>query len=206
MTKPITSKYDPTPLPETTDDGSTPTPSPDNGKDLSSLVPETHVAWDVPPSFNTDPKDLDGGGGDPKQITEPSGDLRIDLGALRTAEKAMLTEARAAVAKYEELRAKVEAVKGHVFGQGAQDPNDHSGYTSLAAGYDPQEGKTHDNPFAASGATFAAEMNPAQERALLQIGSTLERLGEYIALLNHSGQVYAETDRNSRFPDPPAAG
>lgn len=205
MTDPITSKYDPTPLPPQTDDDGDQPPSPDNGKDLSSLVPETHVAWSVPPSFNTDPTDLSSeGSGDKKEITEPSGDLKIDLGAMRTAEKAMLTEARGAVAKYEDLRAKVAAVKGHVFGQGAQDENDHSGYTSLAAGYDPQAGKTHDNPFAATAEKFAAEMNPAQERALLQIGSTLERLGEYIALLNHSGQVYAETDRQSRFPDPPA--
>jgi hypothetical protein len=206
VTGPITSKYDTTPLPEPAAGDDAGTKSADNGKDLSSLVPVDRVAWTAPPSFNVDPTDLPGAGsGATTTLTEPSGDLKIDLGALRTAENGMLTQARGAVAKYEEVRAKVEAVKGHVFGQGAQDANDHSGYTSLAAGYDPQAGKTHDNPFAASGVTFAAEMNPAQERALLQIGSTLEQLGEYIALLNHSGQVYAETDRQSRFPDPPAS-
>lgn len=46
-------------------------------------------------------------------------------------------------------------------------------------------------------------MNPAMERALLKVGSTIEKLGEYIALLNHSGQIYAEADRKSRFPAPP---
>lgn len=211
MTDPIDSKYDRTPLPEPKDEDGDGEPdeqpkSDDYGKDLSDLVPETKVAWDVPPSFNLDPKDMSSAGsGDPEEITEPSGDLKIDLGALRTAEKSMLTEARGAVAKYEELRAKVFAVKGDVFGQGAKDPNpEGSGYTSLGAGYDPRVGGEHDNPFAATAETFAAEMNPAQERALLQIGSTLERLGEYIALLNHSGQVYGEADRQSRFPDPPA--
>lgn len=204
MTKPITSKYDTTPLPEP-DPADKDKPSKDNGKNLDYLVPATHVAWDVPPSFNLDAKDMSpGGGGGPQEVTEPSGDLRVDLGAMRTAEKSMLTEARGAVAAYEDLRAKVAAAKGHVFGQGAQDPNDHSGYTSLSAGYDPQAGKSHANPFAESGEKFAAEMNPAQDRALLQIGSTLERLGEYIALLNHAGQVYSESDRHSRFPEPPA--
>ncbi|WP_409055174.1 hypothetical protein [Streptomyces sp. SYP-A7185] len=210
MTDPIDSQYDKTPLPEpevTDEDGDGEAdPSADNGKDLSHLVPDTEVAWDAPPSFNLDPKDLskDGGGPPAEEITEPSADLRIDLGALRTAEQSMLTEARGAVNKYEEVRAKVAAVKDSVFGQGATDKYEKGAGNSNSMAYDPMEGKSVANPFAATGETFAAEMNPAMERALLQIGSTIERLGEYIALLNHSGQVYAEADRKSRFPEPPS--
>lgn len=109
-------------------------PSDDNGKDLSHLVPETEVAWDVPPSFNNDPQDMSGGGGDeppPEEVPEPSGDLRADLGALRTAEKAMLVEARALVDKYEETRALVAAVKGTVFGQGATDAYERGETTAI---------------------------------------------------------------------------
>ncbi|MFF2852332.1 hypothetical protein ACFVT5_39370 [Streptomyces sp. NPDC058001] len=210
MTGPIDSQYDDTPLPEpemVDEDGDgVADPSEDNGKDLSHLVPDTEVAWDVPPSFNIDPTDLSGGGDgpEPEEITEPSGDLRVDLGALRTAEKSMLTEARGAVDTYEEVRALVAAVKDTVFGQGATDTYERGGDNSNSMSYDPQQGKSVDNPFAETGETFAAEMNPAMERALLEVGSTIEKLGEYIALLNHSGQVYAEADRTSRFPAPPA--
>lgn len=211
MTGPIDSQYDDTPLPEAEmvdeDGDGVADPSEDNGEDLSHLVPDTEVVWDVPPSFNTDPTDLSGGGDgpEPEEITDPSGDLRVDLGALRTAEKSMLTEARGAVDTYEEVRALVAAVKDTVFGQGATDKYERGGSNSNSMSYDPQEGESVPNPFAATGETFAAEMNPAMERALLEVGSTIEKLGEYIALLNHSGQVYAEADRKSRFPPPPAS-
>ncbi|MDH6565085.1 hypothetical protein M2160_000106 [Streptomyces sp. SAI-117] len=209
MTEPIDSKYDETPLPDqeiVDEDGDgAADPSEDNGKDLSHLVPDTEVVWAVPPSFNIDPTDLTKGGDGPpsEEITEPSGDLRVDLGALRTAEQSMLTEARGAVDKYEEVRALVAAVKDTVFGQGAKDAYERRGDNSNSMAYDPLQGKSVANPFAKTGETFAAEMNPAMERALLEVGATIEKLGEYIALLNHSGQVYAEADRKSRFPAPP---
>ncbi|MBD0736463.1 hypothetical protein [Streptomyces sp. CBMA29] len=206
MTDPITSKYDTTPLPDPPADG-TETPSPDHDKNLDGLVPTDKVVWSTPPSFNTDPTDSgsDPGSGPDPNSYEAAADLKIDLSAVRVAEKSMLTESRGAVDRYEELRKRVMAVKGHVFGQGAQDKNaEGEGHTSLSSGYDPSVGKSHANPFAETGEKFGADMNPAQDRALLQIGSTLEKLGEYIALLNHSGQVYAHTDRESRFPPPPA--
>ncbi|RDD83931.1 hypothetical protein [Streptomyces parvulus] len=209
MTEPIDSQYDDTPLPEpemVDEDGDGEAdPSEDNGEDLSYLVPETEVVWDVPPSFNIPPTDMGGGGDGPptEETIEPSGDLRVDLGALRTSEKSVLTEARGAVEKYEEVRALVASVKDTVFGQGAEDKYERSGDNSNSMSYDPQSGKSVANPFAATGEAFAAEMNPQMQRALLEVGSTIEKLGEYIALLNHAGQVYAEADRQSRFPDPP---
>ncbi|MET8678634.1 hypothetical protein ABZW18_13905 [Streptomyces sp. NPDC004647] len=202
MTDPITSTHDTTPLPPA--EGGEGEPGPDHGKDLSSLVPTDQVAWGEPPSFNDDPKDIpsDGGGAGDQGATDPSGDLKIDLSALRTTEKSILTETRAAVAKYEEVRSKVMATKDSVFGQGTKEEGKYV-WNPASQGASWQEGE--DNPFAEAGAQFAAEMNPAQERALLQVGSALEKLGEYIALINHSGQVYAHTDRESRFPGPPAA-
>ncbi|WP_394427100.1 hypothetical protein [Streptomyces sp. SGAir0957] len=205
MSGAIESAYDKTPLPESdeSDDGSE--KSADYGKDLSSLVPEDKVAWTTAPSFNEDPQDVgDGGSGpDMKEPGPPSGDLAVDLASLRTAEASMLVEARAMVAKYEEVRAHVASVKDTVFGQTAKDKADNGeGHTSLSSGYKPPA-EDSDNPFAPAGREFAAEMNPAMERALLQVGSALEKVGEYIALLNHSGQVYAHTDRESRFPTPP---
>ncbi|MFH8981694.1 hypothetical protein [Streptomyces varsoviensis] len=205
MTDPITSKYDTTPLPDGDGDDK---PSPDHNKNLDGLVPTDKVAWTAPPSFNDDPKDIgsDSGSEAPQNNYTPSGDFKIDPSSLRTAEKSMLTEAKGGVEKYEEVRKKVMAVKGTVFGQGAQTKvTKGEMHTSLASGYDPSAGTHYErNPFADSAEKFAADINPAQERALLQVGSALEKLGEYIALLNHSGQVYGHTDRKSNFPAPPS--
>ncbi|MER7413359.1 MULTISPECIES: hypothetical protein [Streptomyces] len=202
--EPIDSKYDEDPLPPPEEgDGEEPEPSADNGKDLSGLVPKDEVAWDEPPSFNKDPQDIEQSQSDgPPDAPDPgsASDLKIDLASVRTTEESMLTEARTAVAAYEELRSKVLSQQDTVFGQGA---------TVKDLVYDgPNPGKIVEtpHPFATSGEKFADEMNPAMERALLQVGTALEKLGEYIALINHSGQVYAHTDRESRFPDPPAAG
>ncbi|MEU7044698.1 hypothetical protein AB0A77_27075 [Streptomyces varsoviensis] len=205
MTDPMTSKYDTTPLPEGDGDDK---PSPDHDKHLDGLVPTDKVAWGTPPSFNNDPQDIpsDKGSEAPDKNYTPSGDFKIDPSTLRTAETSMLTEAKGGVAKYEEVRKKVMAEKGYVFGQGAQTKvTEGEMHTSLASGYNPKAGTHYErNPFADSAEKFGADMNPAMERALLQVGSTLEKLGEYIALLNHAGQVYGHTDRESRFPDPPA--
>lgn len=203
VTDPIDSQYDTTPLPAAEGGDDQSEPGPDHGKDLSGLVPNDKVAWGEPPSFNDDPQKIPSDSGTESPAPgDASGDLRIDLSAMRTTERAMLTESRAAVATYEEVRAKVMAKKDTVFGQGAKSQGyysnrlNHDGYVFV-------NGK--DNPFAPAGEQFAADMNPAMERALLQAGMALEKLGEYIALINHSGQVYAHTDRESRFPDPPAA-
>jgi hypothetical protein len=201
VTDPITSQYDTTPLPEGEDSDET---GPDHGADLGNLVPKDEVAWTTPPSFNDDPKDItnSGSGTPPPGDTEPSGDFKVDLGSIRTAETAMLTEVRGGVTKYEEVRAKVAGCKDSVFGQTAKEEGRYV-WNVASQGSVWQEGG--DNPFSEAGRTFAADMNPAMERALLQVGTALEKLGEYIALLNHSGQVYAHTDRESRFPAPPAA-
>ncbi|MCS0603528.1 hypothetical protein NX794_20255 [Streptomyces sp. LP11] len=207
MSGPIESAYDTTPLPEPDEsdgDGSQ-EKSADNGKDLGGLVPEDKVAWETAPSFNQDPQDIGDGGDQPdkKDPGPPAGDFGVSLSSLRTAEASMLVEARAMVAKYEEVRTHVVAAKDTVFGQTAKDkPDDGEGHTSLEAGYHPPA-EASDNPFAPAAREFAAEMNPAMERALLQVGSALEKFGEYIALVNHSGQAYGHTDRESRFPAPP---
>ncbi|MER7920780.1 MULTISPECIES: hypothetical protein [unclassified Streptomyces] len=206
MSGAIESKYDTTPLPEPDkSDGDGSEKSADNGKDLSGLVPEDKVAWTTAPSFNKDPQDIGGGGdnADKKDPGPPAGDFSVGLSSLRTAEASMLVEARAMVDEYEKVRAHVASAKDTVFGQTAKDKADNGeGHTSLASGYKPPA-EDSDNPFAPAAREFAAEMNPAMERALLQVGSALEKFGEYIALVNHSGQVYGHADRESRFPPPP---
>lgn len=209
MTDPISSKYDPHPIdPNAKGDDSPPA---DVG---NHQVPEVKVAWDSRPSFNVDATDIGGGG----QQTPPSGTSDVDpfkvsLSSLATSANSMLTTSRSLVTQYEALKSKVVGSESTVFGQQSTAEVDHKydgsqNYTPAAnGGPGPYTQSTSRKPtiFADGAKQFAGVMNPHQEKALQQIGATLELVGEYIARVNHSGQVYAETDRHSKFPDPPAS-
>lgn len=169
-------------------------PDPDRGKDLDYLVPNVTVAWDVPPSFNNPPPETgqqgDAGAGTDVPETPP---IRVDLSGVRGTENALLSAARTAVDAYQGLREHVLSVQDDVFGQNEtdlyKDPTSYATPTQVVP--------SQIQPIARE---FAASMNPAMEKALYFMGSTMELVGEYIALLNRTGQTYSEVDRNSRFP------
>jgi hypothetical protein len=138
-----------------------------------------------------------GGGGDNRGIV---GIVRADLKAMRDTETTMLTDANVAVSEYENVRMYTLDHMGSIFGQAA---TGHIEYRSNSQGGVSQTQEP--NEFRASAKKFAATMNPAMERALEQIGGVLEKMGEYIALVNQSGQVFAQADDTSRFPEPPGA-
>lgn len=125
----------------------------------------------------------------------------------------MLNRARGLVTQYESLRSKVLASEGTVFGQNAMLPgkapatfiNGNGGTGSWSSNSDASQ-QPSPTVFAKPAQQFADQMNPVQEKALQSIGAALELVGEYIALVNHSGQVYSATDRKSLFPPPPPNG
>lgn len=178
-------------------DSSEPEPEvadPDRGKDLGYLVPNLSVSWTVMPSFNN-----------PPPATEPQGDeesstdvpatppIRVDLSGVRATEIALLRAAQTAVDAYQGLREHVLSVQDDVFGQHDTDlEKDPIGY-----GTSVQENPGQIQSIARE---FAASMNPAMEKALFFMGTTMELVGEYIALVNRTGQTYSEVDRNARFP------
>lgn len=199
MTEPIQSQYDPDPLdpdaePEKPDD-------PDLGNTQS---PELEVAWDKRPSFNTDPTPIDqDGSGDQEEPTGTAGDFSVNLESVGVQVDNMLATARVLVSRYEALRNKVLSTQGTVFGQTSMNSED-DGYFDFSTGmYWDWDNEPTETVWAEPARQFAENMNPAQHKALQHIGGVLELIGEYIALVNHSGQVYAASDRNSRFPPPP---
>lgn len=208
MTDPIKSKYDIHPYDPSTKGNGKP-------QDVGNTdSPELKVAWNKRPSFNTDPKDIsEGASGNPgDQTTRLDVDrVKIDLATTSAQVENMLTTARSLVQSYEELKHKVLGGKDTVFGQQAMTTSfqTNSNTTYLAPGT-VQAVPGEDDPepinWQEPAKKFAASMNPVQEKALQSIGSTLELLGEYIALVNHSGQVYAHTDKQSNFPPPPPNG
>jgi hypothetical protein len=195
------------------------TPSdPDYGKDLSYLVPTDQVAWGTPPSFNNPPPGASGSGSGSSDVI-PVGPFRIDTGSVRAAESSMLGATREAIASYEALKEKVLAVKDTVW-----IPPQPKGITPDELG--PAHTVSPDGAFAGGipvtppgqsaqiagaaqltsiGKQIADEMNPSMEKALWQMGNALEVMGQFIALINQSGQTYAQTDRAAKFPGPPSS-
>ncbi|WP_433174886.1 hypothetical protein [Actinoallomurus sp. CA-150999] len=204
-TDPIKSKYDIHPYDP---NDKTNTQTPDLGNTDS---PELKV-WDSRPSFNTDPQDIkEGDPGDPGAGTTQIDvdDILVTPEAMAAQVENMLTTSRELVQSYEDLRKKVLGGMDTVFGQQAMDTafQDSPGTTYLAPGtYNPapNEGERSPSDWQGPAKQFAASMNPVQEKNLQNIGDALEVLGEYIALVNHSGQVYAHTDKQSKFPPPPS--
>ncbi|HEV7934572.1 MAG TPA: hypothetical protein VGP70_19980 [Actinomadura sp.] len=209
MTDPITSQYDQHPF-DPDDHSHDNDPSPDLGNTDS---PELKVAWDTHPSFNLGPKDISEGqtSGDPSsQDSGDANDFQVGFDALGTQVNAMLGTVRGLVTQYEDLRTKVMATGGTVFGQTSMRKGaDPMTYDSFSHQWYPNsESSQQPSPtvFAKPAQDFAAEMNPIQEKTLQSVGAALELVGEYIALVNHSGQVYAAADRQSLFPPPPPNG
>jgi len=210
MPDPQIPKHDPDPIdPDAQGDPNAP-PGPDDGKDLNYLVPKVSMLWQNPPSFNLDPPqtpDTDPTGSGPPEI--PTGDLTgrfwVNLRQLGDCENTMLSALRTGIAQYESLRALFEASlqNPNMYGPAKSDPPWSIGLgdgQAITGNDDWQEiDQLHDE-----GVKFAAEMNPAQEKALKALGDAFELAGSFVTMLNHSGQSYAATDRAAKFPDPPA--
>ena len=201
MTDPITSQYDKDPVntkPDLGDGKKEPDPPPDLGNTQS---PDLEV-WSSRPSFNTKPtRSSQDGGSAPKNGGPPVGGFHVHLESVATQLNTMLGTSRELVTEYESLRAKVIATEGAIWGQHAKSQETTYHHTTSGMVGDGPSGEP--SRWADPAKKFAERMNPAQEKALQHIGSMLELVGEYIAMANHSGQLYAESDRKSRFPAPP---
>lgn len=200
MSQPTTSKYDPDPWVAPSGDGPDDGPSPDSGKELDNLVPEVEVAWSTPPSFNDEPPTGGGGGGGDE---ETQGYTKLHLAGLRAAEQTVLGAARTAVASYEALKDNVLRTEGHIFGQNTKEEEDPAGVLNNAPSGVFSDGLAP-TEFAGEAVKFANELNPAQERALGQIAAALVQVGDFVALVNRSGQGYAQVDRAAHFPAAPS--
>jgi hypothetical protein len=192
-------KYGPAFDPNAGGDGQ---PDPDAGKDFGYLVPDLQVSWSTPPSFNQDPPDKGGNGEGGGNDVPPCGPFQVHLATLRSAEQRMLGGARTVVGDYKALRSRVMSVKDTVFGQHAMT---EGGVVNTGTASQPamQEIDPEPSPVQDSAKKFASEINPAQEKVLWQIANTVEIVGQYIAAVNRSGQIYGHADRLSVFPDPP---
>jgi len=202
MTDPAKSQYDKHPFDPNDHSHDNEQSNPGN-----TTSPHLNVAWQQHPSFNTPPKEVNqdaAGMPGASGTTTDAEDFSINLERVGTQVDSMLGVSRELVTEYEALRSKVLGSESTVFGQ-----NTHartSTYNSYSHTWSDSGYGDSPSGWAKPAQDFAAKMNPAQEKALQSIGAALELVGEYIALVNHSGQVYAESDRKSFFPPPPSKG
>ncbi|MFI6876253.1 hypothetical protein ACIBL6_22760 [Streptomyces sp. NPDC050400] len=208
------SKYDPHPLTgDSTGDGGggDSTPDPDAGKDLSYLMPSVTVAWDAPPSFNLPPKS-DTPEGAPSSEVVDTGPLFVDAGSVRAAEETVLGLLRASAFDYQLLRIATMALRTDDFfgppqpkqplaAMNANGPGNSSGAAPMPDGQTDPEGT---EAVAEMGRKFGETIKPAMEKALWQMANSLTLTGQYLAVVNRAGQMYAQVDRKATFPDPPA--
>ncbi|WP_431949795.1 hypothetical protein [Actinacidiphila sp. bgisy167] len=189
---------------------------PDAGKDLTSQVPLVQVGWnqDNLPSFNTD-HGGNSSGDAPTDVLHGSEPILFDGGAVRAAEKNLLSQAAGGVEQYEQLRTKVQAaVHSNFWGppqpdqpiaayqNGGSAPNPGGGGTGQSI---DDQNKADQRVLADIGEEFAQHINPTMQKALMMQASAFQLLGSYIAMINASGQAYAHTDRAARFPEPPGS-
>jgi hypothetical protein len=208
VTDPAQSIYDKTPLDPNAKSDAKP-------EDVGNHQTPELAVWDYRPSFNLDPIPIIKQGSGP-----PNGDasdveaFAVNLDNIATEVNSMLETSRGLVHAYEDLKSKVMATEGTAFGQqavtSAKTDKESSAYLAPNQGANAANDYIHGDkhfpvPYAEQAKAFAAQMNPAQEKVLQRIGTTLELVGEYIARVNNAGQTYGYGDRKSKFPDPPSS-
>lgn len=220
---PESPKYGP---PYTPPGSSDSTPDPDKGKDLWSLVPDLAVPapWNGqpgPPSFDDDPPGDGGphgpgdggsvapdpgGSGDPSDVIPDCPAFHVDLGSLNSGMASILGELQAAIPEYQDLKSAVQSNKDTVFGQNAIETRtgDDPGLASGGGGSGMPAVHTGPSPIQQPARDFAAGINPYQERALEMIANSIEAVGQFVAMVDRSGQAYASGDRKAVFPEAPA--
>ncbi|WFE27089.1 hypothetical protein O7623_28205 [Solwaraspora sp. WMMD791] len=186
--------------------------NPDAGADLSHLVPSLSMRWDAAsmPSFNTAPEAATGDTAT-DGTEEPVGDyaIRVQLGQMRDSLESMLARTSTMVIQYELLATQVRAAisGGVIYGQ--QDVDTVLTYESQAV-IGGNGGRIveqeQDSPIQDVARQFADTMNPIQQRALLSLSNAVALIGQYIGTVNVAGRTYAQLDRVSEFPAPPAGG
>ncbi|WP_436531110.1 hypothetical protein [Actinoplanes sp. HUAS TT8] len=197
------------PHPSTSDTGDAP-PYEHAGQDLSGQVPHLVMAWDAGsmPSFNTDLPDGAAGSGPPKDPPLAGDTISVNLGDMRDSLERMLTRTSAMVNQYETLAAKVQAAVsgGSIFGQ--VDTDEVAEWQGTGAVIGGSGGSvvpvTKPSPIQETAKEYAKNMNPMMQESLQSLGNAIELVGQYIGVVNVAGRTYAELERHSEFPSPPA--
>jgi hypothetical protein len=151
---------------------------PSAGTNDAAPVPSLAAAYTQAPDFVPNAPPMSGGG---NGGNTPSSDVPffIDLAALRAAEQQCLNATQNAIAGYETLTSTVSSAMASTTIFGQEVDNDQ---------LDPDAKQ------------FAKSIGPGMTTVLHFVGSVIEGMGQFNALLNNTGQMYTYTDSNCAFP------
>jgi hypothetical protein len=168
----------------------------DGRNEKSGREPILAMAYTTAPDFI--PSSSSGSGKDAPTGME-SGRFSVQLSSLHSAEQTCLNATSAMVAGYGTLKTVVDnaAAGENYFGQqtGHFETNQGLGVAAWDSQHWVPDG------FDSESQEFAASIVPQMKNLLNNIGNVIEACGQFNALLNNAGQVYATIDHNAEFKD-----
>jgi hypothetical protein len=173
-------------------------PAQDDGpNEKSGREPILTMAYTTAPDFIPAAENKSGDTKDAPSAME-SGEFSIQLATLHSSEQTCLTATSSMVTGYGTLKAVVDkaATDPNFFGQKIGHDQDTQGNSYAAHSWSWVE-----DQYDTESVDFAAAIIPQMKNLLNSIGNAIEACGQFNALLNNAGQIYATIDRNAEFKD-----
>ncbi|WP_202233305.1 hypothetical protein [Actinacidiphila reveromycinica] len=138
-----------------------------------------------------------GSGGTDGPSALESGRFTVQLATLHSTEQDCLTATSAMVDGFDTVKGEVDkaAADDNFFGQ-------HVGkWQRTESGKNGIQTQWQDDKYDEEAQHFADAIIPQMKNLLNSIGSAIEACGQFNALLNNAGQIYATIDHNAEFKD-----
>ena len=168
----------------------------DSGNQKSGHEPVLKAAYTTAPDFVAS---TSSGSGKDGPTAMESGRFSVQLAVLHSTEQTCLDATSAMVTGYGTLKAEVDtaAADGNFFGQQLGTYVTDQGPAPAAWNSQHWEDDEYDQ----EAQEFAAAIIPQMKNLLNSIGNVVEACGQFNALLNNAGQIYATVDHNAEFKD-----
>ncbi|MEU9407510.1 hypothetical protein AB0E08_17775 [Streptomyces sp. NPDC048281] len=178
--------------------------APDDPPPADVSTPTLTTAFTTAPDFVPLANNNNGGDSDSDEQMA-GGAFAIQLGGLHSAEQTCLDATGQAVNGYTDLRTKVDAAAASdtLFGQKVGTVVWHS-KVGGKAGQETPDNLSKDiswDQFDDEGKAFAEQIVPSMHLLLRGVANALELMGQFNALLNNAGQMYANADASCAFPE-----
>jgi hypothetical protein len=162
--------------------------------------PTLSMAYTTAPDLMPQPQ-TNGSSGSGSSAPEPQFPVFIELGTLMSTEATFLDATQALVNEYENTLVPIvrsAMSSSTLFGQNVETSTGVAPGSKASEIYPTEEA----DPLDQEGVKFAAAVNPQMSYLLQQVGTMVEALGTFTAMINKAGQYYTDTDAQSAFPPP----
>ncbi|MFY1672099.1 hypothetical protein ACN27G_19360 [Plantactinospora sp. WMMB334] len=178
--------------------------------------PGPEPRWFSGPKITVQDPVTTGGGGEAPEAVPDVRAFEVSTGDIEDRVIAMVSEAEGQVRDYNEFKAYVAARQGWIFSVGDEsaigadgDPyaNEDSGYfPHMVSGMQqPQPAPDdHNGEYYGASREQVTQINTYMNNLLMACADVIHLVGQYALAVDNAGQIYANVDYASKFPDPPA--